>query len=393
MELSPKKYDIEDGIGNYTSSVLNNKIYGYNPETEDIRNMLKEKNISHNFCDSLRMLLDKCGYKGSTEKNKDAEREMRSFICKAYASLNEENIVSEKTVSRWISGKSRPDNSAKSRESVFQLMFALNANLSQMKEFFLKAYYVQPFNFRNINECIYYWCLKNNKSWETVKEMKKKISEKQKAVSESHSFDEQTILIGKALDELSTEDEAVAYIAVNIRPDESFFHTAKQLFSDLLDEAKELAKSTFKTLDFNVTDKDNKKDSIGYRQQKNSVDFLLTVIFGTKEKIKPDKEWEPLIRENFPTKEQFSRCFNGDIYNADLLRKSLILLMFFITYAENFNTDFETFCSNVNYQLEECGFPLLYPANPYDRIFLVCILSGGEEINPLEYFREMFFDD
>ena len=395
MEFSPKKYDIDDGIGNYTSSVLDNKIFGYDPETEDIRMMLKEKDVSHSFCDSLRTFLTECGYKGSTEKSKEAEREMRSFICKAYSTLNEENTVSEKTVGRWIRGECRPDNSAKSRESVFQIMFALNADLFQTTNFFLKAYYVQPFNFRNINECIYYWCLKNKRGWDTVKKMKNIIAEKQQTVLESHFFDEQTILIGKALDELTTEDEAVAYIAANISPDEIFFHTAGELFFELLDEAKVLAESTFESLNTqnDITDKNNKKDSIGYRKQKNSVDFLLTVIFGTKEKIKPEKDWEPLIRENFPAKEQFSRCFKGDVSNSDLLRKSLILLMFFITYAENSDTDFDTFCSNVNYHLEECGFPLLYPANPYDRIFLVCAYNGNEEINPIEYFREVFFVD
>ena len=126
---------------------------------------------------------------------------------------------------------------------------------------------------------------------------------------------------------------------------------------------------------------------------KNSVDFRLSVIFGTKEKIKPDKQWNFLIKENFPGKEQFSRCFNGDVSNADLLRKSLILLMFFIAYTDNPQTEFDDFFSNVNYQLEECGFPLLYPANPYDRIFLVCAFNGTAETTPLEYFREIFWTD
>ena len=108
-----------------------------------------------------------------------------------------------------------------------------------------------------------------------------------------------------------------------------------------------------------------------------------------KEKIQPKKDWNNLIRENFPTKEQFSRCFRGDVKNADLLRKSLLLLMFFITYAESFETELDEFVSNVDYHLEECGFPLLYPANPYDRIFLLCVLND----NPLDYFRDIFSEE
>ena len=116
---------------------------------------------------------------------------------------------------------------------------------------------------------------------------------------------------------------------------------------------------------------------------------MLSVIFDKKEKINPEKDWNNLIRENFPTKEQFSRCFRGDVKNADLLRKSLLLLMFFITYAENFETELDEFVSNVDYHLEECGFPLLYPANPYDRIFLLCVLND----NPLDYFRDIFSEE
>ncbi|MBQ5563276.1 MAG: hypothetical protein IIT39_07815 [Clostridia bacterium] len=381
MKSSPEKYGIENDNGEYTSSVLNDRIFGYDMETEDIKAMLKDMDIHHKFCDSLADFLKECGYTQTTDI-----KQMKRVICDAYSSLNEENTVSEKTVGRWLIGENRPNYTAKSREYMFMLMFALKASLLQTVRFFLKAYYAQPFNFRNRNECIYYWCLKNHCSWQEVQEMKKAVAEKELEYS-VQSFDGQTILIGKALDELDTVEEAVTYIAYNILPEETYFRTARQLFKDLIAEAKELAETASVNTDIQA----DKKDSLGYRRQKNSVDFLLSVIFGTKEKIKPDKQWNFLIKENFPGKEQFSRCFNGDVSNADLLRKSLILLMFFIAYTDNPQTEFDDFFSNVNYQLEECGFPLLYPANPYDRIFLVCAFNGTAETTPLEYFREIFW--
>ena len=381
MKLSPEKYDIEHDSGEYTLSVLNDKIFGYDTETEDIISMLKDNEIHHLFCDSLAELLKECGYTEATDI-----RQRKRIISDAFASLNEENTVSEKTTGRWLSGECRPDYTAKSREYIFMLMFALKADLSITVRFFLKAYYAQPFNFRNSNECIYYWCLKNKYSWQTVKEMKKAVKEMRDNCS-AQSFDGQTILIGKALDEIDTQEEAVTYISYNTIPEKDYFLTARRLFTDLLTEAKEIAENDF----LNTEQTEYKQDSLSYRRQKNSVDFLLSVIFGTSEKIRPEKDWNFLIRENFPGKEQFSRCFNGDVSNADLLRKSLILLMFFITYADTPQTEFDDFCSNVNYNLEECGFPLLYPANPYDRIFMTCAFSGKNSQTPLECFREIFY--
>ena len=169
-----------------------------------------------------------------------------------------------------------------------------------------------------------------------------------------------------------------------------YFQTASRLYTELLEEAKLVAAGNIEQLDPDHVH-EAKDDSIFYGLQKDSVDFLLTAIFGTKEKIVPDKECDPLIRENFPTKAQFSRCMKENIVNADILRKILILLMFFITYAEDAGTDPDSFYANVNYQLEECGFSALYPADPYDRIFLVCAFGClGSGDSPLHYFREVF---
>ena len=163
MKSSPEKYDIENDNGDYTSSVLNDRIFGYEMETEDIKAMLKDMDIHHPSCDSLADFLKECGYTQATDI-----KQMKRIICDAYSSLNEENTVSEKTVGRWLIGENRPDYTAKSREYMFMLMFALKADLHQTVRFFLKAYYAQPFNFRNRNECIYYWCLKNHCSWQEV---------------------------------------------------------------------------------------------------------------------------------------------------------------------------------------------------------------------------------
>ena len=48
------------------------------------------------------------------------------------------------------------------------------------------------------------------------------------------------------------------------------------------------------------------------------------------------------------------------------------------------------FYENVSFQLEECGFPILYAANPYDRLFLTCVFCSEDGYSPLDCFREIF---
>ena len=351
--------------------------------------MLQDTSFSRSFSEGLRWLARECGYTGSDDPA--SVKELQRFIFDANTKAGEP--LSEKTLQRWITGKARPDHTARSRDSVFRLMLVLGADPAKSAAFFRKYYYAQPFNFRNGDECIYYWCMKHGRSWNDAECLCQQVTSVRAELQEAHSFEEQTILIGKTLNELENKTELVAYVASNLRTDEVYFQTAKRLYTELLEEAKQIAAENIEKLDPDWVQQTN-ADSIFYGLRKDSVDFLLTAIFGTKDKIVPDKDCDPLIRENFPTKAQFSRCMKDDIVNADILRKILILLMFFITYAEDAGTDPDSFYANANYQLEECGFPTLYPADPYDRIFLVCAFGClGSGDSPLHYFREVFVKD
>lgn len=390
MEKSPKEYDIEENIGNFTRTVIEDKIYSFDftIDSQEAVKMLTDSESEHNFSESLKEFITECGFKKSNSENEAKVLEMKRYICNKFSEIGEADKVSEKTVGRWLKGESRPDYSPKSRETMFILMFALGADLIQTYKFFLKVCYAQPFNFKNQSECVYYWCLKNDKGWETVKRLKNKIAEAQSEADYFNSFDDKTILIGKAIDELLTEEELIAYISSNISADETYFNTARNLFKELLDEAKSIAGVKYDEIKSETDD----IDSLAYRCRRDSVDFLLSVIFDSKTKIKPQKIWNPRIKENFPTKEQISRCCKGDISNVDILRKCMLLLMFFIVYGTGNNQDFDEFYSNVNYQLEQCGFPLLYPVNPYDRIFLTCVFYGtsNEYFKPLDCFASIF---
>ena len=192
MKEKPEAYeaDIYENSGSYTEQILEDKIFGFagsgtvgDADYQACKiggAMLTDREIARQFCDSLRKLMQDCGYTGATGTDKDALRQMKAFLRRAFQGLGTDDVITDKTLGRWLSGESSPDHSEKSRESVFQLMFALNVTLEQSAAFFQKAYYSQPFNFRSIHECIYYWCLKNRCPWETVQTMKAQIAEMQR---------------------------------------------------------------------------------------------------------------------------------------------------------------------------------------------------------------------
>ena len=92
---------------------------------------------------------------------------------------NERNVTlsSLNTLKNWLK-KAPPSGSQQGREKVYALCFALGLDASKAEEFFLKAYLERPFNYKNINEAVYFFCLKNKLPYSKAKEMIQKIEAK-----------------------------------------------------------------------------------------------------------------------------------------------------------------------------------------------------------------------
>ena len=148
MKEKPEAYeaDIYENSGSYTKQILDDKIFGFagsgtvgDADYQACKiggTMLTDREIARQFCDSLRKLMQDCGYTGATGTDKDALRQMKAFLRRAFQGLGTDDVITDKTLGRWLSGESSPDHSEKSRESVFQLMFALNVTLEQSAVFF-----------------------------------------------------------------------------------------------------------------------------------------------------------------------------------------------------------------------------------------------------------------
>ena len=80
-------------------------------------------------------------------------------------------IASYNTLRSWFESDQRPKKGNGSRQSMFALAFAINLSVDETKELFHKIYLDRAFNYRDVQEIIFYFCLKNNKTWADAKRL------------------------------------------------------------------------------------------------------------------------------------------------------------------------------------------------------------------------------
>ena len=86
----------------------------------------------------------------------------------------------------------------------------MGLNAHQTGEFFLKAYLERPFNYKNIHEDVYYFCLNNGLSYADAKCIIDKIN----TIPYLHNPDalDDTEQIGKDIESIKSEEELIKYL-------------------------------------------------------------------------------------------------------------------------------------------------------------------------------------
>ena len=306
---------------------------------------------------------------------------------------NKRNVTlgSLNTLKNWFK-KAPPSGSQQGRENVYALCFALGLDASKTKEFFLKAYLERPFNYKNINEAVYFFCLKNKLPYSKAKEMIQKIEAK--PYVENKDAEQVTELVGLAISEMSNEEDLIKYLVENRSAFEKTQNqTATAKIIELYKECKELAIKEHKRLHINdnisVENIDNLLEAItGYnaRETYNGKKVYKTSI--SKSKL------PAAVRKNFPQREQFKQIEKGTA-SFDVIRKFLIMLKFYHFFANALIEKAEElekysllgeFVDETNAMLAECGYVQLYGRNPYDAVFAYCAYGAA---NPLDEFKNV----
>ena len=290
--------------------------------------------------------------------------------------------ISRQTLSNWIC-ESAPSGGAQSRNNVYRLCFALDFDENRTAEFFLKAYLEKPFNFKDVGECVYYYCLKNKLPYGDAVRIIKTINELPE--SDNGAFETNTVFIERNVTEITNERKLIDYIAANRAGFKEQGTRARVKLNELLRKCYEIAQqeSDLYPGQFNVN-------------KVNNPDALLKVIYDyDARKMRYDKKisisksnFPRAIKRNFPQRQQIEDIIKGR-GSFDSIRKALVVLEFYHYYGDALingaQGDFDEFTDEMNSILQDTGYIQLYWRNPFDWMFGYCAVSN----EPMYTFRDL----
>lgn len=307
------------------------------------------------------------------------------------------------------------------RDDVYQLCFAFKMNEREAGEFFLKGYLERPFNYKDLKEAIYYFCLINELPYQKALELYRWA--KDIPFSEDPYAETDTSVIGRAIYEIDKEEDFKAYIQQNRCSFESKSQSAKNTVKELFEVCKTAAQWYFKaygqTAEKNEAEAErddrveNHKpgDSVADDHFKlkpvqevniDSPEAVLQVIYGYyarethvveingekksilnhKETIKKASRFPSLIRKHMVSDHmQLAKVLAGSASDT-LMRSAIILFQFFcfFAHAKKENNEyseglFDEFVGETDTILLQCGYGQLYWRNPYDWMIGYCAHS------------------
>lgn len=320
--------------------------------------------------------------------DKDDISKVIDFVC---AKFKEHDISIKKKdedrtrtdVKNWLSGGA-PNDSEQSRPNVYKLCFALEMDVEQTRVFFLKKYLCRPFNLKNADEAVYYFCLNTGRSYDKAIKLIEKV---ENLPFVSTSEDIETRMMEIPLSDITTEEDFLLYMK-NHRYDKKEQHqTVSKEIELLMDKCKNLVSVKSNDALLEKILGYNERNVIVYDEESGK-----DKVFGISKSELPDA-----IKTNFPRPINFSQIKNREAKD-DTCRKMLMILCFFKYYISLKNSKiksgisendidlseyFDEFEITIDQLLEKCGYVQVYWRNPFDRFILLC----AKQKNPLEELK------
>lgn len=283
----------------------------------------------------------------------------------------EYNESVRKRVHQWIRGKKKPSQSQAYRHNCYDFCIALGMDINETFEFMFKHFQVMPFYYKNRTDAIYYYCILNNRSYDTIV----KIRDIAKDFPATNDESVDTAYIGRKISEIDNDEEFIEYLKNYCYDDEHQFATAKRNILELLDKCKGEDYANVKKdseLLMTITGYNNQTGIKGGRHDK-----------GISKSLFP-----PEFTSSFPDDNVLCKIRNDKKVSDEALRKLLILLSFYHYYKSRENTIrqiqitpeiikecYEEFEAECNGKLAKCGYVQLYPRNLYDWHIFNCANS------------------
>ncbi len=381
--------------------------------------------------DDEKYLLDSSDYAMELEDSKPVLEGVIRFLNREGENYTEENrkeIVKElnkryknigitegipRPVRNWLDGN---PVGVTNRKNLYDLCIVLGLNEEETVEFFLKYYMTLPFNYKNKEDAIYFYCIHNNKTYDYVKMFESvQVESDTKANNNILTKD-----IGNMISEISDDNVFMEYLSNNeydllyITARKEILHLMNQ--NALLAEKERNIKSELRRNKSNNDGKEYKEpDLIRESKNRNKINdkALLDIIYGYDDQYHHKNGGKSIskcntlpkrFREGFPNDQEITDIKLGR-GSADTIRKALIILKYynffcselnnyssFEEYYERYGEDEEEinealddFYWETSALLEKCGFVQLYARNPFDWLILFCAKS----LDPMDALREL----
>ena len=393
-------------LDNEATELAKEETYEIDYNADDIfergANYLDELAKKNFFLDAVKNYLKKYLdlFSGDVEKTED----ILAFLKAAY---EKSGIKGDKkkgpfsynpsSLKEWIDGKRLP-----SKAETQRLALCLSMNILEATEFVFKGSLVKPFNFKEIQDSVYYFCLNTGKSFADAQRI---IEEIEKSSVAPEQFPENdTLIIGEYVKNVETEEELIKYIAANKGGFGVQNQTALAVLKELLKKTAVLAEWERKNYF------DDNEHFIAVNSEKD-VPAILDVVLGYEARSKiggvevyekkiSESNFPDLIKSNFPQPQQLQDILNGKKTSVEAIRKAIILFTFYNTFAEIDKAEkekkksakeielikslaFDTYVDTVDEILYKSGYIQMYWKHPYDWMFGYC--AGAT--NPLDELR------
>ena len=306
-------------------------------------------------------------------------------------------IASDGTLRNWFDKDMRPKKGDDSRLSMFALAFALRLSVDDTKKLFHKIYLDRAFNYRNEKEVIYYFCLKNNKTWADAKRM---IAEVENMTIDTSDHTQFTNVIVQNVDVMSDEKMLLAYIRENGHNFEKNNVNAKKVFKRFFTLVKSIVdeEEKFEKQKHGEKRKNKTKTNLEDKKLNNKIYNHITGLNPSGEKgtitFFKNTNLPKEIRNRFPEAVTFSK----DNMTSEELRKVIILLFSFDFWykiqSRKEDYEFDYYIDDLNNILSDCNYPKLYFGNPFDWLFMYCTYTSVQE-DLITYYhrpRDLFCD-
>lgn len=343
-----------------------------------------------------------------------------------------ENVGSKpRGMEKWFTG-----GAGISRKTAFQLVFALDLDVTETNDFFRRIYLDRSFNCHDLTEAVYYFCRRHHLDYKAAKEI---LSEVEQAAKSAPAKDPKesgtrevlyTSSIQNMISSMTSKDQLVQYLGDNYDAFTASQESARLQIRELwgaITEDGGLAKREAKCLlsgsmaysfvkkGEHPRDKEEKEEAARFRSDvpavgtgSDSVWSTLSQIFGLDRKqlqdFGSDRSLKQILKDNsilhaqaqrdFPDRDGIEKALNGAKMSDDRIRRILVFLGFYAfwtsrLYDENGKkrtaqeSDGADCYYTLNRRLLEAGFQSLYFGNPYDWIFLWSM----KDEDPLGTFR------